>query len=97
LYVHFECGGFVVRSEFGRVLFSPGRGSGGGGRGLLGTILRGGGGGAHRKPGKTSQKTQEQSAHEEEACGHSAGSDELPRFRRTPHENSNAGGRQGIP
>src|ERR1700683_5730002 len=39
LYVHFECGGFVVRSEFGRVLFGLGRRSGVGGRSLVRTIL----------------------------------------------------------
>ena len=77
LYIHFECGGFVVRSEFGRVLLSFGlRGRVGSGSllntDLLNTDLSEDGNWANRKPGNAQQKTEKQVSGDKETCGRTA-------------------------
>jgi hypothetical protein len=110
LYVYLECSRLVVRSEFGRVLLSLGLSTGVGrgsllnidllstdllNTGLLSTGLSEHRNWANRKPGSAQQRTEEQAAGDKQAFGRTAEGHHPPRFRRTPHENSNRRGKAG--
>jgi hypothetical protein len=67
LYIHLECGGFVVRSELGRVLSDFRLRRRARSRSLLRTVLCKGAGWVSEKPGDAHEKTGKQGVNEEEA------------------------------
>src|SRR5205807_7709153 len=86
LHVHFECGGFIVRSEFFGVLFAFRSGRVAGSRSLRRFTLSTSACRTNDKPDHAEQKTRKDTAGEAKTACHIDVWDRPLGFRRTPHK-----------